>query len=191
MDLFTELLQAYCRTPLYRDWVEVSWGLSSRSHLHWTDTTALALAGRPALLLAEHVYTPASCFVTPSIFIVRFLRKPGIACPSFSHEISGAGLPVALQNSSTAFVSLTVTFCGFVIIWGGTTKPDKNSLCNWANSWGVPITSILFSPCLHFWRSVCGPASYSAFWLTCNILGQNSTHWCNTLTVAASAARGL
>ena len=81
-------------------------------------TLALALtSGATLLLLAVHVYRPASSFL---VFCFVKLTPEPIAIPSRVHVIFGSGCPDARQDNVKDPLSLTVASFGLEVTCGGT-----------------------------------------------------------------------
>ena len=96
--------------------------------LHCISSVAALEVTVPLLLLASHRYCPLSDLLT-FITVNCLLSAPKlilgsplvlIADPFLVHDIDGAGSPLALQDNVTFSPSVTVAFCGCVVISGAT-----------------------------------------------------------------------
>ena len=90
----------------------------------------------PTSLWAKHRYFPLCVLFTFVIFNSLLSAEKLILWllfarfPSFDHESTGSGFPVALHVNVTFFPSVVVSFCGWVAISGRSTmykKPTYNS----------------------------------------------------------------
>ena len=104
----------------------------NHDYLHWTTSLATSEVALPALLFATHRYSPllflfilviVNCLLSA---LKKILASSLVSTDSpLNHDITGSGSPLALQDKVMFLPSVTVVFCGCVVIWGATIINSK------------------------------------------------------------------
>lgn len=104
----------------------------NHDYLHWTISLAASEVALPALLFATHRYSPVLfLFILVIVNCLLSAPKKILASslvstdPPLNHDIVGSGSPLALQDKVMLLPSVTVVFCGCVVIWGATIINNK------------------------------------------------------------------